>query len=289
MIISINRIMTALEGRIFSYGLALCAMFRLIRSVNEFSTGQSNLVLLFGLGNLAILILMLTVLRRQKTLCFVILHVMFLTTTMFTWSSSGGYQGIIPYAIIAMMAFIIFTSHGVLLAVSLISYVWVTVYLTEGYKGEHIFREPIVITQINFLLCTSILISLCVFAKNRFLRYREYIQSVNKRLDSSSSILNEQAEQLRIHSAQLLRLRKDLEAKIAMKHLERDQKKAMLSKYAYVNAHHVRGPLARILGLIALIEHDKMPVDRKRYLDEIKADALEIDGVVRKISEVLSD
>ena len=63
----------------------------------------------------------------------------------------------------------------------------------------------------------------------------------------------------------------------------------MLSKYAYVNAHHVRGPLARILGLIALIEHDKMPVDRKRYLDEIKADALEIDGVVRKISEVLSD
>ena len=191
---------------------------------------------------------------------------MFLTTTMFTWSSSGGYQGIIPYAIIAMMAFIIFTSHGVLLAVSLISYVWVTFYLTEGFQGEQVFSEPIVITQINFLLCISILISLCVFAKNRFLRYREYIQSVNKRLDASSSILNEQAEQLRIHSTQLLRLRKDLEAKIAIRHLERDQKEAMLSKYAYVNAHHVRGPLARILGLIALIEHDKMPVEQKRYL-----------------------
>jgi signal transduction histidine kinase len=289
MIISINRIMTALEGRIFSYGLTLCAMFRLIRSVNEFSTGQSNLVLLFGIGNLAILLLMLTALRRQRTLCFIILHVMFLVTTCVTWLPSGGYQGIIPYAIIAMMAFIIFTSHGVLLAATLISYVVVTVYLTQGFKGDPVFNEPLVITQINFLLCIFILISMCVFAKNRFIRYREYIHSVNKRLDTSAAVLNEQAAQLRIHSEQLLKLRKDLEAKIALKHLERDQKKAMLSKYAYVNAHHVRGPLARILGLIALIEHDKMPRDRKRYLDEIKSEALEIDGVVRKISEVLSD
>ena len=289
MIISINRIMTALEGRIFSYGLALCAMFRLIRSVNEFSTGQSNLVLLVGLGNLIVLILMLTVLRRKKTLCFILLHVLFLATTLITWLPSGGYQGILPYAIIAMLAFVIFTTHGLLLALTLISYVWVTVYLTQAYKGAPVFSEPLVITQINFMLCIFILISLCVFAKNRFIRYREYIHSVNKRLDTSAAVLNEQAAQLRIHSEQLLKLRNDLEAKIAVKHLERDQKKAMLSKYAYVNAHHVRGPLARILGLIALIENDKMPRDRKRYLDEIKSDALEIDGVVRKISEVLSD
>lgn len=289
MIISINRIMTALEGRILSYGLGLCAMFRLIRSINEFSTGQSNFVLLFGIGNLLILIILITVLRRQKTLCFIILHAMFLITTWFTWLPSGGYQGIIPYAIIAMMAFVIFTSHGVLLATTLIGYVCMTISLTQGLKGEQVFREPILITQINFLLCIIILISLCVFAKNRFLRYREYIQSVNKRLDASAAILNEQAAQLRIHSAQLLKLRNDLEAKIAIKHLERDKKKAMLSRYAYVNAHHVRGPLARILGLIALIENEKLPKERRRYLEEIKSDALEIDGVVRKISEVLSD
>ncbi|HTF21844.1 MAG TPA: hypothetical protein VK658_27380 [Chryseolinea sp.] len=289
MIISINRIMTALEGRIFTYGLALCALFRLIRSINEFSTGQANLVLLFGLGNLVVLVLMMTLLRRQKILCYIILHLMFLTTTWFTWLPSGGYQGIIPYAIIAMMALIIFTSHGVLLAVTLSSYVWVTIYLTQGFAGELVVSEPILITQINFMLCTFLLISLCIFAKNRFLRYREYIQSVNKRLDASAAILKDQATQLRIHSNQLVKLRNDLEAKIEMKHLERDQKKAMLSKYAYVNAHIVRGPLARILGLIALIEHDKLPGDRKRYLEEIKSDALEIDSVVRKISQVLSD
>ena len=289
MIISINRIMTALEGRIFSYGLALCTLFRLIRSINEFSTGQSNATLIVGLGNLAILILMMTVFRRYKTLCFITLHTLFLLTTWFTWESSGGYQGIIPYAIIAMMALVIFTSHAVLLAITLIAYTFLTIYLTQTHSSEPLYSEPLLVTQVNFVLCTFILISLCVFAKNRFLRYREYIQSVNKRLDASSAILNDQAAQLRIQGEQLLRLRNDLEAKIIEKHLERDQKRAILTKYAYVNAHHVRGPLARILGLITLIEKEKMPRDRRHDLEAIKSDALEIDVVIRKISEVLAD
>jgi signal transduction histidine kinase len=289
MIISINRILTAFEGRIFTYGLALCVMFRLVRSINEFSTGQSTLVITVGLLNLIVFLVMMTVLKRHKTFGFIALHSVFIVTTLFTWESSGGYQGIIPYAIIAMMAFAIFTSHAVLLGVTLAAYVLVTIYLTQSHAGPTPYHEPALVTQINFLLCTLLLISLCAFAKNRFLRYREYIESVNKRLDASATILNEQSARLRIHEKQLIKLRNDLEAKIVQKHLERDQKKEMLSKYAYQNAHHVRGPLARILGLIALIEQENMPLDRRRNLKAIKTDALEIDEVVRKISEVLSD
>ena len=289
MIISINRILTAFESRIFNYGLTLCILFRLVRSINEFSTGQSNIVVLTGLANLIILVVMMTVLKRQKTFGFITLHGVFIITTWFTWESSGGYQGIIPYAIVAMMAFAIFTSHGVLLGVTLGAYVLLTIYLTQSVISPSGYQEPAIVTQFNFLLCTFLLISLCAFAKNRFLRYREYIQSVNARLDASATILNEQAAKLRIQEKQLLKLRGDLEAKIAEKHLERDQKRAMLSRFAFVNAHHVRGPLARILGLISLIEQEKMPQDRRRYLKAIKSDALEIDEVVRKISDVLSD
>src|SRR4051794_28610763 len=119
MITSINRIMTALEGRIFLYGLQLCALFRLLRSITEFSTGQSNFILLVGIVNLILLVLMLTLLSRFKTFCFITLHAMFLITSWITWPSSGGYQGIIPYAMVVMIAFMIFTSRGVLLAVAL--------------------------------------------------------------------------------------------------------------------------------------------------------------------------
>ncbi|MEJ1237170.1 hypothetical protein WBG78_03515 [Chryseolinea sp. T2] len=288
MIIGINRIMSALESRIFYYGLVLCAIFRLIRWINEFSTGQPELVLWLGVVNMVLLAGMIF-LRRYKTVSFIALHFIFLVTTWFTWQSSGGYQGIIPYAFIAMMAFAIFTSHGTLLGITLATYAFHAIYLTQTYENDINYSEPLLVTQINYLACVFVLISLCLYAKNRFSRYREYIQSVNNRLDLSANTLSEQAKQLRVQGEQLQKLLSELETKILAKHLERDEKRAILSKYAYVNAHHVRGPLARILGLIALIEKERLPRDRRRNIEEIKSDALEIDGVVRKISEVLSD
>lgn len=289
MAVSINRIMTALEGRILLYGLQLCTLFRLIRSVNEYSTGQSNLILMVGLVNLVTLVIMITLLNRYKILCFVVLHMMFLVTCCFTWSSSGGYQGIIPYALIAMSAFAIFTSHGLLLTLTLLAYVFVTIYLTQSAYTPLELTEPALVTQLNFLLCMFLLVRLCIFAKNRFIRYGEYIRSVNKRLDASASVLKEQALQLKEQSEQLIRLRSDLESKLALRLLEREEKQAMLSKFAHVNAHHVRGPVARILGLIALLERESLSGDGQRFVQEVKTDALEIDGVIRKINEVLSE
>lgn len=289
MAVSINRIMTALEGRILLYGLQLCTLFRLIRSINEYSIGQSNVILVIGVLNLAILVIMFTLLNRYKTFCFVVLHFMFLVTSCMTWSSSGGDQGIIPYAIIAMAAFAIFTSHGLLLTITLLAYAFVTIYLTQSAYTPLELTEPALVTQLNFLLCMFLLVRLCIFAKNRFVRYGDYVRSVNKRLDASATVLKEQALQLKEQSEQLMRLRTDLESKIALRHLERDEKQAMLSKFAHVNAHHVRGPVARILGLIALLERESLSGDGQRFVQEVKTDALEIDGVIRKINEVLSE
>jgi len=286
---AINRIMTALEGRIFLYGLQLCALFRLLRSINEFSTGQSNAVLIVGLANLIILVLMLTLLSRYKTFCFVTLHVIFLVTSWFTWPSSGGYEGIIPYSMVAMIAFVIFTSHGALLGITLAAYAITLLYLMHNDGSAVNYREPLLLTQVNFMLCTFLLAKLCVFTKNRFERYSEYIRAVSKRLEVSAEILNDQAAQLKIQSNQLANLRIELEKKIAAMHLERDQKRAILSKYAYVNAHQVRGPVARILGLIALIEKDTLSPDSQRYVQIVKSDTVELDTVIRKINEVLSD
>ena len=289
MITSINRIMNALEGRIFMYGLQLCALFRLLRSINEFSTGQSNFILLVGIVNLIVLVLMLTLFSRYKTICFITLHVLFLITSWLTWPTSGGYQGIIPYAMVVMIAFVIFTSRGTLLAVTLILYAGVTVYLAEFVEASVTTSEPALLTQFNFLLCTFLLVRLCIFAKNRFIRYGEYVRAVNKRLDVSAAVLNEQATQLKMQGDQLVQLRSELESKIAKMHLERDHKREMLLKYAYVNAHHVRGPVARILGLVALMELEPLTRDGKRYVQEIKSDAVELDNVIRRINDVLSD
>lgn len=54
-----------------------------------------------------------------------------------------------------------------------------------------------------------------------------------------------------------------------------------LQNYAYANAHEVRGPLARILGLVYLIEINGMDL---QSADLIKKSALELDDIIKKIS-----
>lgn len=65
-----------------------------------------------------------------------------------------------------------------------------------------------------------------------------------------------------------------------------------LLEYAFYNAHKVRGPLARILGLVYLLkrEADKIGfVDNDQYLDKLSESANELDIAVREMSHYLNE
>jgi signal transduction histidine kinase len=65
-----------------------------------------------------------------------------------------------------------------------------------------------------------------------------------------------------------------------------------LIEYAFYNAHKVRGPLARILGLVYLLkrEADKIGfVDNDQYLDKLSESANELDIAVREMSHYLNE
>jgi signal transduction histidine kinase len=53
---------------------------------------------------------------------------------------------------------------------------------------------------------------------------------------------------------------------------------------AWVQSHEVRGPLARIMGLIQLIQHDRHDTtDVRDTLRHILENAKELDEIIRKI------
>lgn len=63
----------------------------------------------------------------------------------------------------------------------------------------------------------------------------------------------------------------------------------ILKEYSFVNSHHVRAPLARVLGLIDLIEFENKRTDASSTaLHKIKTDAEELDVILRKINTVIS-
>jgi signal transduction histidine kinase len=73
---------------------------------------------------------------------------------------------------------------------------------------------------------------------------------------------------------------------------EIEQQNQKLLEYASYNAHQVRGPLARILGLVYLLkrEADKIGfIDNDQYLEKLSESANELDVAVREMSHHLNE
>lgn len=65
------------------------------------------------------------------------------------------------------------------------------------------------------------------------------------------------------------------------------EKNKALLKYAYANAHHVRGPVARLLGLVRLSKIDP-EVNYPLLFSKIECEAKEMDIVIKEISDELN-
>jgi signal transduction histidine kinase len=63
----------------------------------------------------------------------------------------------------------------------------------------------------------------------------------------------------------------------------------MLIEYAYSNAHSVRAPLARILGLSMLMANETSEIRIKEYNERMYESALELDVVIREMTVRLQD
>ena len=62
-----------------------------------------------------------------------------------------------------------------------------------------------------------------------------------------------------------------------------------LMEYAYFNAHNLRGPVARILGLIYLLDKDFPEDGYSDYKKMLKEAGEELDEVVREIRKRLEN
>jgi signal transduction histidine kinase len=61
-------------------------------------------------------------------------------------------------------------------------------------------------------------------------------------------------------------------------------------QHAFINAHKVRSPLARILGLVNLIRHEiKLNGNGKELLDHLNQSATELDNVLKEVRNNLEE
>jgi signal transduction histidine kinase len=130
---------------------------------------------------------------------------------------------------------------------------------------------------IPYLMMYSIVTISSGILKDRYERHQKRLVELVELLNQKNAKISKQHHALTASYAQLANLNANLEEAVKVKTWRIEQKNLQLADLANANAHRVRGPLARILGLLHLIELD--PHKKDCYLHWIHNEAKQLDDI----------
>jgi signal transduction histidine kinase len=115
----------------------------------------------------------------------------------------------------------------------------------------------------------------------------EELQRTIRELHLSLAKVQEQTQVISQQSLEIRQINEGLESLIEEKTKLIRQQNEQLKAYAFANSHKVRGPLARIMGLITLIQVEREKNQGESYLRMLHQCAGELDDIIREMNGIL--
>lgn len=116
----------------------------------------------------------------------------------------------------------------------------------------------------------------------------EVIQQ-NHTLSEQSTELMSQAEELKSSHEELITMNDNLEDIVTQRSQEIVEKNNMLEEYAFINAHKLRAPVARLLGIMQIIELSKDTTEIEFYLQLCNTEIKDLDRIIWAIKEAIEE
>lgn len=133
-----------------------------------------------------------------------------------------------------------------------------------------------------------------VIAINR--RHEKRLSKLNLELREKNEEIQTQKEEISLQNDELLEKQEEISTinqNLEMILNERtkviEERNRQIIEYAYFNAHQVRGPLARIMGLVNLTRHHTNPEELLDIVNRMDISAQELNQVVLQINKILED
>lgn len=159
----------------------------------------------------------------------------------------------------------------------IVTYGWIGINTHQGFFESY---QPLFASGTLEMISTALVSSLYLVQ----FTIRKTLVQTNKNLEK---IVNQRTQQLSEANAELKNLNENLEQKVKERTERINTQLGQLIKYSHMNSHEVRAPLARILGLMQLIEKETDEDLRRELLEKINVSSLELDAVVGKMNRLL--
>jgi signal transduction histidine kinase len=125
------------------------------------------------------------------------------------------------------------------------------------------------------------------FSTTTLLWYNRTNFRYERRLKSTNKELQETQEELIAKNEEYEAINKNLEALVEERSKLIDSKNKQIIDYANINAHKVRGPLARIMGLINISHFSNDPKDLKNLFEKLRPPSEELNVIIGEINKTL--
>jgi signal transduction histidine kinase len=162
-------------------------------------------------------------------------------------------------------------------------------YELELNKNELKLSHEEVKSRNTTIIAISIGVGILVVLLIIVWRFYLLKQTANQALKNLNRKISIQSLKLKQANDEISRINENLEGIVNERTLEVQKKNEILIEYAHSNAHKVRGPLARILGVLSIINLTIHDSEMRELTDRIHESAKELDEVVREINQKLEE
>ncbi len=138
-----------------------------------------------------------------------------------------------------------------------------------SFKEEQIQRQYFAIVGV-----TLVLVLVTIFGNKLY-----WLNKNNKSAKEALQLLN----------LEINKLNENLEGRVQERTEEIRLQNQKLVEYAFFTAHEVRGPLARILGLVELVKVKELNHEREEIITRLQVAANELDEIIRKVNRKLEE
>ncbi|MEO7992415.1 MAG: hypothetical protein ABI663_22885 [Chryseolinea sp.] len=282
------------ESDIFRIGLVTSAIYLMLQFVRDLVTVAPIINMFINLFSIIVIVLMLYLSnygRLYKWINLTFFLLLMLPLFSFFWIQYGGINGSVPYFFILYFLFATVSSSGITGWVAVSSGVIMLLLLlffpTLFSETPSIFPLEEKQLTLDFFVTCVLLTIFTLYVRKKFEHYRNQAERRNSQLEKIALTLTTQHEILVREQSEIESINNNLEQLIQERTRQIEDTNKALSEYAFINAHMLRAPLSRIIGLSYLMERDAVNGSKKKIL-EIKELAGSMDNVVRKITDALA-
>jgi len=162
----------------------------------------------------------------------------------------------------------------------------------ENQKRQNNAKITIVLIVLaSVLLLTMLIIRLYAIkarANNKLTQKNSLLNQYKLEMEQKHNQLLHVHDKLKEQNNEIEQLNNKLEVKVQERTERLSQRNELLEQYASYNSHVLRAPIARLMGLIMLLEHEKEPTERIRIEQSIYASSQELDAITKEMQEVLA-